>query len=184
MRTIGHIADTRALQHRFSPPTNGHMHGRNQVVDGPFHGWRATPKELQNLPGVGLLLAHSQLACAASAPTGHSRLIAAAVRCPLAAHENCDRLWWRRGFLVPIWGKLGAARHGERFAPDWAWCVVALDEVMLIATPVRRGWAHEGADSVRLGLSTRPSGRKIHRKLESSSSSSRARRYLGYFWPN
>ena len=32
--------------------------------------------------------------------------------------------------------------------------MVALDEVMLIATPVWRGWAHEGADSVRLGLLT------------------------------
>ena len=25
------------------------------------------------------------------------------------------------------WKSAGAARHGERFAPDWASCVVALD---------------------------------------------------------
>ena len=38
--------------------------------------------------------------------------------------------------FVPIWGEIGAARHGERFAPDWASCAVALDEAMLVATPV------------------------------------------------
>ena len=36
----------------------------------------------------------------------------------------CDRLWCGEEAFVPFWGEIGAARHGERFAPDWALGIV------------------------------------------------------------